>query len=98
MEQFSKYVPYFLLFILVVGWVYLQLMRRRKRRSPGAQRRTWREGFRERREDRLRQAETWSQRKDLKRNEFPEGSLAARIQHDDASDKDRDQEQSESDR
>ena len=80
MEQYTKFVPYFLLFILVVGWVYLQLMRRRRRRSPGAQRRGWREGFRERREDRLRQAESWAERKELKTNQFPPGSVAARHQ------------------
>ncbi len=68
-----------LFIVLIVGWILFRMMKRkRKKRSLKQQRQLWREGFRERRETRLRTAKTWTDRKAISGNEFPPGTVGAK--------------------
>jgi len=69
-----------LFIVLLVGWFFFRMIKRRKKkRSIKEQRQLWREGFRERREARLRSAKTWGERKSIDANKFPAGSVGSEL-------------------
>ena len=80
MEQYSQYYPYLFMLVLVIGWFFIRMKRSRRNLSIKNQRRSWREGFRDRRENRLSQATSWNERRELKKQNYPADSIAARHQ------------------
>lgn len=88
MEITFPLFKFVLIFIVVVGWVYYRLLRTRKKRGQLRGRERWKEGFRERREERTRGARTWEKRRRLKSAADPEREIAARYLRESKSEKD----------
>jgi hypothetical protein len=73
---------YLLLLVVIIGWFYFRLMRSMKKRGKLHGPHLWRESLRERRRERLRSAETWEERREIKSGIDPERRIAQRYLND----------------
>ncbi len=68
MEINASLLKYFLLLAVAFAWVYYRLIKSRRKRSKTHGRELLRERFRQRRLDRISEAETWEERRRLRDN------------------------------
>jgi len=71
MEHTLPYLKYAFIFVLVVGWIYYRRLRSRKKKGHLHGRELWGEGFRHRHQERLQGAESWEERRRVKKTIAP---------------------------
>lgn len=79
MEITFPVFKYFIILILVVAWIYFRLLRSKKKRGEKHGRELWRNSFRKRREESVKGAQTWDERRRLVSEADPQLGIASRF-------------------